>query len=916
VDQQRIKGNQNVQIQEVENSWIKITYDAVPRVLPLESPQLSLASEWPSPARLVSARAGVFDYVGRGALFADLEAWIHSPAPFSAQMIAGRGGSGKTRLAVELCLRLREWDWLCGFLARGDGEGRLDALVEAPTARLVVIDYAENRADQLELLLPQLSASASEEEPVRVLLLVRTSTEGAEGRPRLLGPGIESVERVIEGCGVRVLEGDERLDFGERTQLFDRAVLAFGEYTEPSSQPAQAPALSHPIFETPLMVVIAAFLAAYGEKAPSSRIELLDGLLEHERRYWREGAVGLGADNALLERIVAVATLVNAESESQAAEHLRLLTDLHDATAERRNQLARWVSAQYPGPRWWNPLEPDLIGEHLVASCFAHQPEVLRGALVTDRPEEITRPLEVLARAGADHPDLAKTLSPILSEELERLCGVAIEQAEAVKDTELLYGGAVTVAAAIDALVSVVEVDSEVLPGVLNLLSPRANLVLTKLAAGLTANYVERLRPLARANPAGCAPELARALNNLSIRLSHAGRHPEALEAIEEAVEASRPLAKSDPTTYAPNLAMALNNLSNRLSHADRHPEALEAIEEAVGAYRPLARANPAVYAPYLADSLNNLSIELSAAGHHAEALEASEEAVETLRPLAKANPAAHTPTLAAALTNLSSPLSSAGRHPEALEALEEAVETYRPLARANPATDAPSLATVLNNFSLRLSGAGRHQEALEASEEAVETLRPVAEANPAAYASDLAMALNTLMGALSGVGRHPEALEAIEEAVELRRPLAEANPAAYAPGLATALSNLAVALSYADRHPEALEAIEEAVETYRPLAEANPAAHTPNLTDALNNLSVELSIAGHHPEALEAIEEAVEALRPLVEANPAAYAPNLASFLKHLAKRLGEAERDDEAEVARQEAAELVEPLHGEKGE
>jgi DUF2075 family protein len=910
VGQQRLKGNQNVQIQEVQDSWVKITYNKVPRVLPLEAAELSIASALPSPARLVSARAGVFDYVGRGELLTDLEAWVDSPAPFAGQVIAGRGGSGKTRLAVELCLRLRKWDWLCGFLVRGDGEGRLDSLVEAPTARLVVIDYAEYRADQLERLLPQLSASASAEEKVRVLLLVRTGAGRTEDPSKRLGTRIESVERVIEGCEVRVLEGDEQLDPQERMQLFEGAVAAFGEYVNSPLPLLQAPDLDKTVFENPLMVVIAAYLAAHGEETPASREGLLDGILEHELNYWQEGSGELDADKDLLEALVALATLVNADSQERAADRLRLLSDLHDATAERRNRLARWLRAQYPGPRWWNPLEPDLVGERLVARCFTAQPEVLAGAIAGSEPEEITRPLEVLARAAADRPGLAEALSPILSAELVRLCEVAVAQAGALKDGDLLYGNAVTAAAAIDAAISVVDVDAEVLLAALDLMPLRTDLVLNELAASLTARRVEHLRPLVDADPAVHTPELALSLNNLSSCLADAGRHTEALEASEESVGLRRSLADADPAVHTPELALSLNNLSNHLADAGRYVEALEAIEESVKIRRRLADANPAVYTPELALSLNNLSGCLADAGRQAEALEANEESVKIRRRLAEVNPGAHASDLASALNNLSNHLADAGRQTEALEAIEESVGLRRSLAQANPAAYAHDLAMALNNLSNHLADAGRQDEALGAIEEVVKTYRSLAQANPAAYAHNLASALNNLSNRLADAGRQTEALEAIEESVGLRRSLAQANPAAYAHDLASVLNNLSNHLADAGRHTEALEASEESVGLRRPLAQANPAAYAHDLASALNNLSNRLADAGRQTEALEAIEESVELRRPLAQANPAVHTPSLALSLNNLAGRLSEVGRNEEAANARREAAELLAAL------
>jgi tetratricopeptide (TPR) repeat protein len=662
--EQRIEGDRNVQVQGGVGSRIQITYNDATRTVPLEPAHVPAARKLRSPARLIRAHAGVVPYVERGDLSGELEAWIDSEAAFSGQVIGGRGGAGKTRLAVELCQRLRESRWLCGFLTRIADEGMLDALVDVPTPRLVVIDYAETRRGQLQLLLPLLSAKATPESPVRVLLLVRGPSGDGGGWAERMANRVDALDTVLDECEVRRLE-DAPFGAAERADLFAAAVPGLVAHLGPGAEPAAPPDLEQAAFESPLMVVIAAYLAALGEEAPTTREGLLNEVLAHERRYWQEDEADLDVDAVLLERLVAIATLLSADSEGQAAGHLRLLDDLCDAPTLQRNRFARWVHAQYPGPGWWNPLEPDLVGEHLVAKCFTDKPDVLRGALSAADSAEITRPLEVLGRAAADHPELAKALGPILNERLVHLCGAAVGQAEAVKDADLLYGRALTVAAAVDALLVAVELEPEALASALSLMPPRADLVLNELAASLTAKEAERLRPLADANPDTNAPRLAGILNNLSIRLSAAGRHPEALIAIEESVATYRPLADASPAAHGPELAKALNTHSNRLAAAGRHPEALTAIEESVATWRPLADADPAAHAPSLAGSLNNHSVRLSNADRHNEALIAIEESVATYRPLADASPAAHGPELAKALGNLADCLSKAGREEE-----------------------------------------------------------------------------------------------------------------------------------------------------------------------------------------------------------------------------------------------------------
>lgn len=764
---QRIDGHFNVQIQGVVGSRIQVVYGGAARTVPLEPAHVPVARRLRSPARLIRAHAGVFPYVDRGALLGELEAWAGARSPFAGIVIGGRGGSGKTRLAVELCQRLGGDRWLCGFLSRIADQGMLDALIDAPIGRLVVIDYAETRPEQLELLLPLLSAKATPEHPVRVLLLVRGGSDGGGSWAERLANRVDTLDAVLDECEVRQLE-ETPFSVGERRALFDVALPALAEHIDPAVEPAEQPDLTHQAFESPLMVAIAAYLAAQGEEAPTNRETLLDEVLAHERRYWREEAAELGSDVDLLASLVAFATLVNPESRERAAQLLRLLPDLHDATAERRNRLSRWVHDRYPGPQWWNPLEPDLLGEHLVATTFSRQPEVLRGVLTGDDPTEITRPLEVLARAAADHPVLSNALTPIVGGEILRLCTVALAQAKSARDVDLLYGKAVTVAQAVDSLLSVVEVDSDLLHGAMDLMPPRSNLVLNGLAVRLTALAVERSRRLlAESGRTGDASDLAGSLNNLSNRLAVAGRYPEALEASEESVVAYRPLADASPA-QAPNLGRALNNLSNHLSDAGRHPEALEASEESVEIRRALAKSDPENFAADLASALNNLSSRLRDMDRDHEALKFSNESVDAYRELAAANHAVYAPDLAMALNNLSVHLSDAGRHQEALDASEESVAACRALAAENPAAFMSELAGILNNHSIDLAAAGRRQEALDASEESVAAYRLLVDLSPSAYEFDLARALGNFAKRLSEFSREAEAAATRREAQKL----------------------------------------------------------------------------------------------------------------------------------------------------
>ena len=477
VTSQWVRGNENVQIHDVSCSSIHITYgDVHGREVPLEPAVVAVGRQVRSAARLIRARSGVVPYAARAGLLEDLERWTGGEDAFAGCVIGGGGGTGKTRLGVELCVRARRAGWLCGLLSRQVDQAALEALVQAPTHRLVVIDYAESRTEQLEGMLPLLAAQASAEHPVRVLLLVRAGPRRSGDWTEVLRHHGDALDAVLDDLDVRVLD-DAPLEPADRQALFRAAGGAFAARADPpvASVPEPPAVLARAVFANPLLVVIAAYVAVHADRAvPSTRTELLDELEAHEDRYWQTTATagGLDTDEALRQRTVALTTLAGAASEGEAAELLRLLPDLADASAERRGRLARWAHQLYPGPKWWNPLEPDLVGEHLVATCFSEHPRVLAGVLDRQDPQAVFQPLDLYARAAPDHPPLAAALRPVLTDRLGPLCSTAINQAATETDLDLLLGETM-VAAALDRAVTVIDVDPESLPGVLDRFPPR-----------------------------------------------------------------------------------------------------------------------------------------------------------------------------------------------------------------------------------------------------------------------------------------------------------------------------------------------------------------------------------------------------------------------------------------------------------
>ena len=104
-----------------------------------------------------------------------LEGWCLDEHAGKVRLVTGRGGSGKTRLALELGNRMTLQGWRCTAVAQG-AEADVIALQRSAARRarlLLIVDYAETRIG-LERLL---EAAARDQGQVRVLLLARQARD-------------------------------------------------------------------------------------------------------------------------------------------------------------------------------------------------------------------------------------------------------------------------------------------------------------------------------------------------------------------------------------------------------------------------------------------------------------------------------------------------------------------------------------------------------------------------------------------------------------------------------------------------------------------------------------------------------------------------------------------------------------------
>ena len=800
-----------------------------------------------SPLQLIKARTGIVPFTGRDKL-TELTDWANAQPgegreDLAVAVVTGVGGSGKTRLAAELCSNLEKNGWVAGFIPKTTelSEAELAWLTRVESHLLLVLDYAEeSHKEELTRLLRRLRERAA---PTRVVLTARSA-----------GAWLDDLlkDDVLSGA---MAQGLFRVELPRQaetsTKMAKRAAKRFARYLE-TPEPTDVGIPENSRWTTLDFVFHGWLIASEVDAAglPSSREGLYEEILRREIEYWQDEAKRQAmatVSEATLRTSAAALSLIGPRTVSETADVLSRLPEWSEV--ELRKSYAELLSKLLADPGEAYVLRPDPVAEKLVVEVFVDDGETL------DVPEELLDkvlppdPLSDSRLNEATCPPAVARRALCHGRQSQQVCDVITRCTS--------QGEAPAVQLAHSAL------------------RCRTHLWISGLEAALKQGgpFVTVLEDALKDGMNIPAAEIAD-----SIPLGHSYLRGLAVTAMTRDQE--KDMTPAERAAY-------VNNLSNRLSEVGDRDGALEASRKAVEIYRGLAAGNPGAFNPDLAMSLNNLSNRLSEVGDREGALEASRKAVEIRRGLAAGNPGAFNPDLAMSLNNLAVRLAEVGDRGGALKAVREAIGIYRGLAEGNPAAFNPYLAMSLNNLSLRLAGVGDRGGALEAIREAVRIYRGLAEGNPAAFNPDLASSLNNLTNRLAGVGDRGGALKAIREAVEIRRGLAEGNPAAFNPDLAMSLNNLAVQLAGVGDRGGAVEAIREAVRIYRGLAEENPAAFNPDLASSLNNLSKCLSEVGDRGGAVEAIREAVEIRRGLAEKNAAAFETDLVRALNILARIL-----------------------------
>ncbi|WP_331730250.1 serine protease [Streptomyces sp. NBC_00073] len=390
---------------------------------------------------LLDPRSQVTDLTGVNGLVRQIEQWCKGPDRIDVAAVTGLGGTGKSRLLIEVLHRLTagsgdQRPWSGGFLADHPSHTDYQVLAAASYPLLLVVDLAETRLPQIRDLMAAL-ASSHEGAVIRVLLLARGHDTWWPAlrrhlRTRSVGPighaFTLTADNALDGHNPEDIYVEAKAAFARRIRLLQQA--GHGDDSWPDRVVADAPRLYGAGIEyTTRQPVIYLHIAALADVLAHANPEFalndhpMEVLLANEVEYVRrvaearlpEGTV----DDKLLRTLVTAQFLAGARTAQDGRAAVRAGFDIHHRgygitappDARQLAALDDVLTAAYPatdGAHW------GAVGEPLAAAWLAEVEadsgeEFIEAFLQHDSlaTKQRHQALSTIARTAQDQPGLA-----------------------------------------------------------------------------------------------------------------------------------------------------------------------------------------------------------------------------------------------------------------------------------------------------------------------------------------------------------------------------------------------------------------------------------------------------------------------------------------------------------------------------
>ena len=529
--------------------------------------------------RLLLPTARAIPLVGRDEEMASLLQFVKddSPRDIRARVLTGGGGSGKTRLALELCHRIKA-TWNAGFvttqaLARFfKQQDASDWGWQKPT--LIVFDYAAAHAAVLTQWLTELQDRPPPPHPLRLLLLERHADVDSGWHQAVFSPGGWGHLRKRE-----LLDPPEPVAIRSLPKPADRLAIlsAVVERCAPElleklvNEPALPQQLSQsPWGGDPLYLAMAALTIARSGDTSALRLGRTDLALEvagHEQQRLRQLANSHGLDANLLEHLCACITLAQGMPRAEAmalAESEKTATGFQNADAPAR--LVDALHQAFPEGDDIAPIRPDLIGEAFLLRVWT-QPERAQAIerLFEGKPQAVVESLVRLMQdfdASSEVPHhWFSSLIEAHKDDRERL--------ELIDDS-----------------------------------APDISVALSRINLDLAQRQFDLNQSESVADPARKAHRYQMLCNAFSSN----GQPEKALTAAQEAEAIYREIAQQKPETFSYGWAKSLHTLASSFNALGQTENSLPFAHAAEELIHHLAERQPDVFVNDWATSLSNLA--------------------------------------------------------------------------------------------------------------------------------------------------------------------------------------------------------------------------------------------------------------------------------------------------------------------
>ncbi|MBO0496882.1 tetratricopeptide repeat protein [Pseudomonas sp. Marseille-Q1929] len=750
--------------------------------------------------------------------------WVESDYPIAVRLLTGAGGVGKTRLALEMCLKLTRQGWSAGFLTSECGveqsEKFVQQLINSSRPCCVVIDYAETRQSVLLSIITALLKKPVEKN-VRILLLAR---DGGEWWTAL--PAKDAVcEALLEGdasSGPFLLPQlhDSEL---ERQQAYSTALKIFADITA-GVKDQHLPNMEDAHFARPLYIQMAALMALRGER-PRSAESLQRAVVNHEKRYWGKALSLVRGDSVEYERQAALLMTLATFSNGIATE--RSIEKAWVAAGENKSQLRRVftsLSSLYPDRQGLQGLRPDLIGEALVAqSLLARDGAQIIDIVISGEKRLRRSSFTVLARLLRNRADLFALVEGALIRRfvlcIDEVIAVCIETPSPLPEI---------FQSAYEKLSKPQKLQAA---GILEKRLHHEVLQLTTLDVLVSKTITEKKAEHAKKrNKEEDVVGYGRALNNLAVALIRDGKSDEALIYARQSVEVYRQFKNSKTSFFKSCFAGSLLTYANRLDELGESDEALSVVLESIDIYRSLNKEEADSYNLELASTINSYANFLDGLGRTDEAVIAVKESLDIYDGLVPDSSSGVRESMTSALNNYANYLDAEGRTEEASAIARRNMDISRELAATNPNRFQSKYAIALYNYSEYLSIQGNISEALSSCEQALNIYRDLAKVKPNRFEANIARGLRGYADRLYDAGRFDDALTEYETSLSVCRSFFDLTPLKYKTELAFSLIGYSHGLANCGKINDALAATQNAVLVLGDLVEINPGYYLPEL--------------------------------------------------------------------------------------